>query len=134
VSFVINVSGDDHSLQGDRINQRENQSTHLPINLANIKYRAVSYRDQVWAALERLNIPRHAVNAEGVETGYRSAERAGATPEEAAIVLASLLPPMYREVANPFAINGWLRNGAVSRADPSVRNALIQIGWGRFLR
>jgi hypothetical protein len=94
----------------------------------------MTYVDKIWDALARLNIPRHAVSSSGVNASYPAAEQAGAAPEEAAIVFASLLPEMYRSIANPFAINGWIRNGALRRDDPSVRKAIIDLGWGRFLR
>jgi hypothetical protein len=53
----------------------------------------------------------------------------GYTPEEAALLLLTNLPPALLDQANPKAAEKWIRKGKVNPNRDAIREALGLYGW-----
>lgn len=80
-------------------------------------------------ALALLGIDPRIFQSEYRQFGQQIGKESGATPQEVALVLASHLPMVYRLNANPLTAKDWIRKRKVNPRDPSVREALMDLGW-----
>ena len=83
-------------------------------------------------ALALLNIDPRIFKNEFRQLGQRMGKATGASPQEAALMMASELPIIYRINANPIAAKAWIRKRKVNPRDPSVREALSKMGWDQL--
>ncbi len=83
-------------------------------------------------ALALLNIDPRIFKSEYRQLGQMVGKEAGASPQEVALVLASHLPLAYKMNANPLAAKDWIRKRKINPRDPSVREALFDLGWGEL--
>lgn len=57
----------------------------------------------------------------------------GHSPQEAAILLASKLPPEWRVTLNPGKVREWIRKNKVNPRDHNISVALADLGWEDFV-
>ncbi len=80
-------------------------------------------------ALALLNINPQVLNPQFRRFTQITGKSTGASPQEVALVLASQLPVIYRAQANPLTAKTWIRKRKINPRDPSVKQALEDLGW-----
>lgn len=83
-------------------------------------------------ALALLGIDPRIFRNEYRQLGQEIGHASGASPQEVALVLASHLPLMHKINANPLTAKAWIRKRKINPRDPSIREALYDLGWGEL--